>query len=338
MKLRASPPAALRAAVVCGAAVCAASVAVAAEGPSPPKATSGHAVTVVGQGIPTPTAFAFLRDKLFAAGFGDEQAKIKVAGGVYVFRAGEATRLPGSPPHVSGLATSGGTLYLSGGSRILAWSGWTGNRFTRSRVVVTAPEGFTSFTGLAVGPSGDLYTGVSVGDAPELDHSRGTSPFANDVLRVNPASGVIKVVATGFRQPWQLVFVPGHSGPLVSELGQDNLGTERPPDYVLEAKEGATFGFPTCPAEPASCSNYPKPFAQFPAHASPMGLGVLGRNLYVALFGGTGKGPEVVSIPTSGGRRARVLTGFPGPVVALGVHGGKVYVGDLTGTVYSVRP
>ena len=64
--------------------------------------------------------------------------------------------------------------------------------------------------------------------------------------------------------------------PFVSELGQENLGKKRPPDYVLEATEGSDFGFPECPAKPASCSKYTKHFAQFPAHSSPMGLGVLG--------------------------------------------------------------
>ena len=69
-----------------------------------------------------------------------------------------------------------------------------------------------------------------------------------------------------------------------------------------------------------------------------MGLGALGGKLYIALFGGTGKGPEVVSMPQSGGKFKPFLTGFVAPVVALGVHAGKLYVGDLTGAVYSVKP
>jgi hypothetical protein len=30
--------------------------------------------------------------------------------------------------------------------------------------------------------------------------------------------------------------------------------------------------------------------------------------------------------------------GFVAPVVALGAHGGKIYAGDLTGSVYSFTP
>jgi hypothetical protein len=69
-----------------------------------------------------------------------------------------------------------------------------------------------------------------------------------------------------------------------------------------------------------------------------MGLGVLGKHLFVALFSGTGKGPEVVSLPTTGGKSTPVLTGFKAPVVALATHGGLVYAGDLTGSVYSFKP
>jgi hypothetical protein len=66
-----------------------------------------------------------------------------------------------------------------------------------------------------------------------------------------------------------------------------------------------------------------------------MGLAAQGGKLYVALFDGTGKGPEVVSLPLAGGKYTPALVGFPAPVVALGSHGGKVYAGDLTGSVYS---
>jgi hypothetical protein len=69
-----------------------------------------------------------------------------------------------------------------------------------------------------------------------------------------------------------------------------------------------------------------------------MGLAPLGGKLYVALFSGTGKGPEVVSMPLSGGTSAPALIGFAAPVVALGSHGGKIYAGDLTGSIYSFTP
>lgn len=69
-----------------------------------------------------------------------------------------------------------------------------------------------------------------------------------------------------------------------------------------------------------------------------MGIAPLGGRLYIALFLGTGKGPEVVSMPRAGGASAPALTGFPAPVVALGAHGGRLSAGDLTGSVYRVVP
>lgn len=307
-----------------------------AAGPPPPTAVNGSKVTVLGGGVPTPTAFAFLGGETFVAGFGDE-AHPKVTGGVYTFKGGKAVKVPGSPPHVFGLATSGSTLYLSIASKILAWSGWDGTRFAKTTVVATGPKGFSGFNGLVI-KGGTIYSGVSLGSGKKDDFQKGSGPFANSVVSVNIASGKIASVSKGYRQPWQLTLVPGHAYPIVTDLGQENLGKGSPPDYLQEAKPGTNYGFPVCPARKATCSKYAKPFASFPAHASPMGVGVLGSSIFVALFGGTGKGPEVVSLPAAGGAFRPVLVGFKAPVVALATHGGKVYAGDLTGSVYSFTP
>jgi glucose/arabinose dehydrogenase len=312
-----------------------ASAAVAA-GPPPPVAASGSKVSVLAQGVPTPTAFAFLGDTTFVSGFGDE-SNPKITGGVYVVKGGKAIKVPGSPPRVFGLATSGSTLYLSIASKILAWSGWNGTRFAKTTVVATGPKGFAGFNGLLV-KGNAIYSGVSLGNGKKDDFQKGSGPFANSVVRVDIASGKITKVSSGYRQPWQLVSVPGHAFPIVSDLGQENLGKKKPLDYLQEAKPGSDYGFPVCPAKASACARYDKPYASFPPHSSPMGLGVLGSKLYVALFGGTGKGPEVVSMAASGGKFTPFLTGFVAPVVALGVHAGKLYVGDLTGAVYSIRP
>jgi hypothetical protein len=312
------------------------------QGPPVPTAVGGAEVKVVARGIPTPTAFAFGEGQLFVGGFGDEQHP-KVTGGVFTVRGVKPARLPGSPAHVVGLAYRKGTLYVSEcgcgtPSRILAWSGWNGRRFAKSRIVVTGPKAFTGFNGIALDRDGTLYAGVSVGDKRRDDYSSGKTRYANSVVAIDPGTGEISVVATGMRQPWQPVFVPGHRGALVADLGQENLGKKRPVDRIVEARKGADFGFPACPAKPAACARYDKPFATFPAHSSPMGLAALRSRLYVALFGGDGKGPEVVSMPLSGGAYKPALLGFPAPVVALGSDAGRIYIGDLTGSVYSSRP
>lgn len=282
----------LAVAAVVAAGLAAASAAVAAKGPPPaPKTLSGRAAVVVARGIPTPTTFAFGGGQVFVAAFGDERNP-KITGGVYVVKAGKAVKLAGSPQRVFGLAFSGGTLYVSGVGpppEILAWSGWNGTRFTKSRVVVRGPKGFTGFNGVAVGRDGKLYTGISLGPRKRDDYAKGTTPYANDVVTVDPGTGAISVAATGMRQPWQRLFVPGHAGPLFADLGQENLGKKRPVDRIVEVTPGANFGFPSCPARPSTCAKYDKPFATFPAHSSPMGLAAVGGKLFVALFTGKGR-------------------------------------------------
>jgi hypothetical protein len=73
-----------------------------------------------------------------------------------------------------------------------------------------------------------------------------------------------------------------------------------------------------------------------------MGITNIGKRLYVALFGGLpNDGPEVVSLSSKKGNKSApkpVLKGYVAPVLALGSHGGRLYTGDLTGAIYSVKP
>ena len=309
--------------------VFAASAATAKSPPPVPRAAGGRTVTVVARGVPTPTAFAVVGGRVFVSGYGDE-FNPKVDGGLYVLGGGRATKVPGSPQHVNGLAASHGTLYLSIGQAILAWSGWDGHRFQKRRVVTTTAPDYGTFNGLAVAPDGLIYVGAG---------SDGSNPaHSNAFLEVDPASGTITTVATGIRQPWQPLFLPGRTLPLVSDLNQDDLGPKRPPDYLLAITAGADYGYPSCPATPSTCASYAKPLVQFPAHASPMGLGYLRGKLYVAFYVGLGKGSIVASMPPGGGKPTPFLAGFTTSVIALGTAGGSLYAGDQGGGVYRVTP
>jgi glucose/arabinose dehydrogenase len=305
-------------------------------GPPPPPKAPGKTVALVASGVPTPTAFAFAGGTVFVAGAGAENGK-GPKGGVFVVKAGKAVRIPGSPPFVAGLAWHYGTLYVSAGRALLAWSGGNGRSFAHHRTIVAEPAPFSGFSGLAVGPDGWIYTGVMLGQGKQADHSAGTTPYANDFLRIDPRNGDIGVVATGLRQPWQATFVTGSADPIVSVLGQENLGKTQPPDYLVRATRGARFGFPVCNwSSAAACAGYTRPLAFFPAHSSPMGLGTIGHELYVALFAEGGKRPEIVRLSTSGGSWHPYATGYHAPVVALGTHGNAVYTGDLSGSIYRI--
>ncbi len=323
--------------------------ALAAPGPPPPTATNGAAVAQVAAGLGTPTSFAFGAGSVFEGDAGSSQSG-PPNGGVFLLKAGAGIKLAGSPNFVGGLAWHRGALYVSAGRvtgpssfkwQVLKWSGWNGSAFTKRTAIWTAPKKLAGLNGIAFGPDGRLYLGVNVSITMQNDHGPARTPYVYDVLSMKSNGKGFKVFATGIRQPWQLAFTPGSRSPLVSDLGQDK-GPKNPPDFVLRVHNGDNFGFPQCNWITASkCNGFAKPFRFFPPHRNIMGLAIIKHRIYMTSFlGATGRGPggEVVSMPLKGGALKSVLTGFVAPTVGLGAHGGTLYVGELTGQVFSVRP
>jgi glucose/arabinose dehydrogenase len=318
--------------------------------PPPPTATNGAAVQLVAAGLGTPTSFAFGDGAVFEGDGGNSKSG-PPNGGVFVLRGGKATKLPGSPQFVAGLAWHKGALYVSGGSfmsptsqkwQLLRWSGWNGTRFSTQKAIYTAPAKFDGFNGIAFGPDGRLYVGVDVGLTNNNDRGpASTSPYLYDILSIAPSGKQLKVFATGMRQPWQFVFPKGSANPLVSDLGQDK-GATNPPDFILKVHAGDNFGFPKCNWTSAgACTGFATPYMRFAPHDDIMGLAIIGSHLYMTSFGGPGgKGPggEVFTKPVTGGQRTALVTGFVAPVVGLGVHAGWLYIGELTGQVFRVKP
>jgi glucose/arabinose dehydrogenase len=321
-----------------------------AGGPPPPTSSNGHKVHLVASGLGTPTAFAFGAGTVFEsdagaggpgaiAGVNSAQRRAKravsVPGGVYVLSKGKATRVPGSPPFSFGIVWRKGTLYVSAGSKLLAWSGWDGKTFKKHRTIYTAPKNFPGFNGLGFGANGRLYAGVDVGQTN--DHGPATAPYQYDFLSFSPKGGKPTVVAKGIRQPWQMAFPAGSSSPYVSDLGQDS-GAVNPPDFVLRIKQGQNYGFPKCNWTQAwRCNGYAKPFWFFSPHTDVMGEAIAGKRLYMSDFGAGPGGPQVNSMPLSGGKVKPLLTNFVAPIVGLGIHDKWLYVGELTGQVWKVK-
>jgi glucose/arabinose dehydrogenase len=317
--------------------------------PPPPKSTSGRAVkTVVASGLNTPTSFAFGRGAVFE-GDGGAETNGPPNGGVFHLAKGHGTKLAGSPQFVAGLTWHAGALYVSGGTvsshgvswQLQRWSGWNGKRFAKRKVLYTAPQGFDGFNGIAFGPDGRLYVGVDVGLTDKNDHGpASTSPYVYDILSFTATGQDMQVFATGMRQPWQFAFAPGSPYPFVSDLGQDK-GAKNPPDFLLQVHPGDNYGFPACNGTTANpCTGYASPFKTFGPHTDIMGLAIIGHRLYMTSFAGTkGKGPggEVLSMPLSGGKLTPVLTGFAAPTVGLSAHGHTLFVGELSGQVFSVK-
>ncbi len=317
-----------------------------AAGPPPPTSTNGHPVQLVASGLGTPTSFAFGGGNVFEGDGGNNQSG-PPNGGVFLLKGGSATKLPGSPGFVGGLAWRDGTLYVSGGTiaasgpkwQLLAWSGWNGSTFTKQKAIYTAPKKFDGFNGLAFGSNGRLYVGVDLGLTNGNDHGPARTPYVYDILSIKPSGKNLRVFASGIRQPWQMAFPTGSSSPFVSDLGQDK-GAKNPPDFLLRVRKGDNYGFPQCNRTKASaCKGFAKPFKMFAPHTNVMGVGIIGQRLYLSEFtGNKGTSGLVVTMPMAGGKPKTLLRGFVAPVVGLGVHAGFVYIGELTGQVFRVKP
>jgi glucose/arabinose dehydrogenase len=312
--------------------------------PPPPTATSGHKVKTLAQGVPTPIAFAFAGKNVFVAAGGAEDGTAK--GGIFLVHKGQATRVPGTiEAPVYGLAWRNNALYASSGSKLIRYRKWNGSKFKRSKVLFDGGKNFPGFNGIAFSSKGKLDAGVSF-SGDQYDAAQDPAPFAQSVVRFGRNKKhkmVLKTVARGIRQPWKLTFVGKDKNPFVTDLAQDSLPEPAPPDQIIHAGQGKNYGFPTCTRLPGSpCSQFAKPFRLFPEHSSPMGIDSIGSKLYVALFGGLtgGSNPEIVSLSSHKSSKApkAVLTGYVAPVLALGTHGGRLYTGDLTGALYSVKP
>jgi glucose/arabinose dehydrogenase len=303
-----------------------------AQAPPPPTAANGAAVKTVASGLNTPTSFAFRGHTIFVGAFGPENMS---GGGVYRLRHGKAKRLKNSPHAVSGVAWHGRSLYVASARRIVRMSRWNGHRFLRKKTIYRGPSNFDGFGGIAFGPDGRLYAGVTLNG--DLDQKPDTSPYARSVVSMTARGKDIKVVATGLRQPWQLTFVKGNPNPFVSVLADERTPT--PPDWIVNAKPGQNYGYPTCTqAVKKDCRGFAKPIALLQDHSSPMGIRAIGQTLYVALFGGPGGNtPEVVTMNTNGKQVKPFLTGYVAPVLAVGARRGFIYTGDLTGTIYRVK-
>lgn len=318
-----------------------------AAAPPPPTATAGQSVTTVASGLGTPTSFAFGPGLVFE-GDGGNETKGPPNGGVFLLADGKATKLAQAPQFVAGLAWHNGSLYVSGGTlaskqsvkwQLQRWSGWDGTNFRQRTVLWTAPAPLDGLNGIAFGHNGRLYVGVDVGLTDGNDHAPAKTPYVYDILSFNAAGKDMRVYATGMRQPWQLAFTPHSAYPLVSDLGQDKGAN--PPDYLLRVRPGDNYGFPQCNGTTTStCAGYAAPFRAFKPHTDIMGLAVVANRLYMTSFsgiGGKGHGGEVFSMPLSGGALTPVVTGFVAPTVGLGAHGHTLYVGELTGQVFSLN-
>lgn len=317
--------------------------AVAAPGPPPPR-MDGVSMKPFAGGVAIPTQMAFSGKRVFVTGAAEGRMK----GGLFAVdrRSKKAVRVPGTVKSAFGVAARHGRVYVSSGRRVIAYSGYDGKRFRRSRTIFNGGRKFNGFGGMAIGPDNRLYAGVTLNQ--KFDNTADPGRFGNSVVSMGLGGRKVKVVSTGLRQPWMMTFAKGIRDPFVSVLGQDLPLNNGAPDLIVKAKPKSNFGFPECSwLDEAACSGFTRPFLKLEAQPgpedslgqqSPMGIAARGNRLFVALFGGTAEaGPQVMTVRTDGTGMEPLITGFVAPVLSVAVHQGRIYAGDLTGTIWSTR-
>jgi glucose/arabinose dehydrogenase len=307
-------------------------------------------------GIPNPSNLAFDgRGRLWATSAGVQAA---AADGVWLVprRGARPRQVVGGLFSALGLTWHRRELYVSHivphatfasghTGRVMAYSGFDGRRFARSRVVVDGlPVGRHRVDSIVAGPGGRLYLGIG----SESDHEPSSAELAGTVVSFRPGGGGLRVEARGLRNPYGLAVAPGGRRLLVSEHGRDDLGLHDPPDELnlVEPRGRARwYGFPECWGQGgAPCRGAVAPLARLAPHSAPGAVvvarrfGRWGPSAFVTRFGSTFRanptGGDVVRISLAhlGRRRSapvqRFATGFghQQPLGAALGPGGALYV------------
>src|SRR5215212_6279843 len=164
------------------------------------------------RGIPNPSNLAFdSRGRLWATSAGVQAAG---ADGVWLVprRGARPRQVVSDLFSALGLTWYRGELYVSHivphatfaaghTGRVVAYSGFDGRRFARSRVVVAGlPAGRHRVDSIVAGPGGRLYLGIG----SEFDDRPSASRLAGPVVSFRPGGGGLRVEARGLRNPYGL--------------------------------------------------------------------------------------------------------------------------------------
>jgi glucose/arabinose dehydrogenase len=235
-----------------------------------------------------------------------------------------------------GLLWRGRTLYVSESGRVEAF----GTRGRRLRVVLSGlPYKLHQQDAIVAGPDGRLYLGSgSTWDACVERDSRSAA-----ILSFRPDGTGLRVVASGVRNPYGLLFVGGTLYATVN--GRDTLGDDEPAESVVRVRQGADFGWPACWPSfvlkrlTGTCTGVTPPIAYLEPHSSADGIASWRGNLFVAEWGeylSHEHGRRIVEIRR--GRVSTFATGFDHPLALTVDPAGDLLVADWgRGVIYAIR-
>ena len=235
-----------------------------------------------------------------------------------------------------GLLWRGQTLYVSESGRVDAF----GVRGRRLRVVLSGlPYKLHQQDAIVAGPDGRLY----LGSGSTCDACVERSRLSAAILSFRPDGTGLRVVASGLRNPYGLLFVGSTLYATVN--GRDTLGDGEPAESVVRVRQGADFGWPGCWPSFASkrltgtCTGVTPPIAYLEPHSSADGIASWRGNLFVAEWGeylSHKHGRRVVEI--RGGRVSTFATGFDHPLALTVDPAGDLLVADWgRGVIYAIR-
>lgn len=290
----------------------------------------GYRAHVFASGLDHPTALAFGPDgRLYVS---------ENVGLVVSVRRGSRRPRPFASKLVVplGLLWRGRTLYVSESGKVEA----LGLRHGRRSIVSGLPYKQHQQDTIVAGPDGRLY----LGSGSTCDVCIERDPRSAAILSFRADGSDLRVVATGLRNPYGLVFA-GRTL-YATTNGRDDLGKAEPAEAVLRIRPGADFGWPGCWPGFAlrrligACSGVSQPIAYLEPHSSADGIASWRGDLFVAEWGqylSHARGRRVVRIRH--GRVTRFATGFDHPLALAVDPSGNLLVADWgRGVIYEIAP
>jgi glucose/arabinose dehydrogenase len=182
------------------------------------------------------------------------------------------------------------------------------------------------------------------------------------IWKVDRLTGLVRVLATGLRNPNGLGWEP-NSGALWTVVNErDELGSDLVPDYLTSVRDGAFYGWPYSyfgkhvdervrPPRPELVAKAVKPDYALGTHVAPLGLAFSKDGAFIGQHGSWNRRPpsgyNVVFVPFASGKPsglpAEVLGGFLSPKgeaygrpvgVAIDRRGGLLVVDDVGNAVW----
>ena len=236
-----------------------------------------------------------------------------------------------------GLLWRGRTLYVSESGRVEAF----GTAGLRLRVVVSGlPYKLHQQDAIVAGPDGRLYLGSGSTCDACVERDRRSAA----ILSFRPDGSDLRVVATGLRNPYGLVFAGRTLYATVN--GRDSLGDSEPAEEFVSVRAGANFGWPGCWPSYAlrrltgtSCGGVTPPVAYLEPHSSADGIASWRGDLFVAEWGeylSAKHGRKLVRIRR--GKAETFATGFSHPLALAVGPAGDLLVADWSrGVIYAIR-